>query len=527
MKKTVKLLLSLIFSLFSLAYASDLSLTFIDRYESGLFNTDGGVMEIVSYSPYSEKAYAVNGQSGLLAIIGYDDGILYGDDFDVKAVIEKSDPSFCYGDMTSVSVSSDGKLLAVALQAENYDYNGRIALFDISEDGSLTLSSIFESGVQPDMVLFAGSLILSANEGEPREGYGSVDPKGSVTIIDLSSLGVENLYFDGFDDKRDELVEKGIVIKKGSLPSSDFEPEYIAVSGNLAFVTLQEANAVAVIDLENKEIIDIRSLGFEDYSSSVIDIDKKDDTYNPKTYNGLYGIRMADGIASFSVDGKTYIAVANEGDSREWGDYINEVEVDFADGETSPSGRSYDVDGKVVFFDSSDYDGLKGGADYLFGGRGMTIYRVEDGELVFSSEDDAESITYSLLPEYYNCSNDNAVLDDRSGKKGPEPESIAVGEVDGRYYAFLALERTGGIMVYDVTDPYDTKFETYVNTRDFASIVPGSEEYEDGELDKWVTGGDVAPEGLCFISEEESPIGAPVLLVANEVSGTVAAYLVD
>ena len=80
------------------------------------------------------------------------------------------------------------------------------------------------------------------------------------------------------------------------------------------------------------------------------------------------------------------------------------------------------------------------------------------------------------LPDYYNCSNDNAVLDDRSGKKGPEPESVTLGTVDGRTYAFVALERTGGIMVYDVTDPASTAFINYINTRDFASTVQGSED---------------------------------------------------
>ena len=222
MRKFVALFLTVFFSLFSFAFASDLSLTFLDRYESGMFNTDGGVMEIVDYSPYSGKAYAVNGQSGLLAIIGYDENGLYGEDFDVKAVIEEADASFSYGDMTSVSVSSDGSLLAVALQAEGYDENGRIALFSIAKDGSITLRSIYEAGVQPDMVVFGGYLILSANEGEPREGYDAADPKGSITVVDLSSSSVENLYFDDFDGKRDELVEKGIVIKKGALPSVDF-----------------------------------------------------------------------------------------------------------------------------------------------------------------------------------------------------------------------------------------------------------------------------------------------------------------
>ena len=82
-------------------------------------------------------------------------------------------------------------------------------------------------------------------------------------------------------------------------------------------------------------------------------------------------------------------------------------------------------------------------------------------------------------------------------------------------------------MAYDVTDPAAVSCETYINTRDFASIVSGSEEYEDGELDKWVTGGDVAPEGLAFIPAEESPTGEALLLAACEVSGTVAVYQVQ
>src|SRR5699024_1968374 len=118
-----------------------------------------------------------------------------------------------------------------------------------------------------------------------------------------------------------------------------------------------------------------------------------------------------------------------------------------------------------------------------------------------------EALTWEYLPGYYNCSNDNNVLDDRSGKKGPESESITVGQVDGRTYAFIALERTGGVMVYDVTDPANAAYVNYINSREFKAIVPGSEEYEDGELDKWVTGGDVAPEGLAFIPAAQSPTG--------------------
>ncbi len=148
-------------------------------------------------------------------------------------------------------------------------------------------------------------------------------------------------------------------------------------------------------------------------------------------------------------------------------------------------------------------------------------------EEVFTSGNDLEEISFEAYPEYYNASNDNSSLDDRSGKKGVEAESVATGVVDGRTYAFVALERIGGVVVYDVTDVENVSFVTYVNTRDFETVVPGSEVYEDGELDKWVTGGDVAPEGLCFVSSQSSPNGKALLLVASEVSGTVAVFEIE
>ena len=199
---------------------------------------------------------------------------------------------------------------------------------------------------------------------------------------------------------------------------------------------------------------------------------------------------------------------------------------------TSPTGaitgENSGLEGKVVFFKVEDFDGLDSGKDYLFGGRTFTIYEAGENGVteVFTSGNDFETLTARYLTDYYNCSNDNTVVDDRSGKKGPEAESVTVGTVDGRTYAFVALERTGGVMVYDVTEPASAQDVNYINTRDFASIVEGSEEYEDGELDKWVTGGDVAPEGLLFLSDAVSPTGEALLLAACEVSGTVAVYQV-
>lgn len=517
-------------------------------YSSGEFNVDGGVMEIIACNRTNQHAYSVNGQSGVLTIIdlgvlhGNGSGIvLEGENIDIRSLVEKEDPSFSYGDMTSVAVSPDGSMLALALQAEVYNENGRIAIFSCGEDGSILFEGLLTSGVQPDMVVFAdNSTVLTADEGEPREGYGEGidDPAGTVTIADVDAMTSVQVGFEDYDRSamRNRLTRAGVIVMKDRLPSADFEPEYIAVSGQRAYVTLQEANAIAVLDIPSQRFVGVFSAGFEDYSKTAIDIDKKDDAYRPATYDSLLGIRMPDGIAAFEVNGKTYLVTANEGDAREWGDedngtfYISEDERDFSDGDTSPTGaitaENSGLDGKVVFFATSDFDGLNSRKDYIFGGRSFTVYEVVGDRIVevSTSGDDFEAITAELYPEFYNASNDNAVLDDRSGKKGPEAESVTTGVVDGTPFAFIALERTGGVMMYDVTDPEKPVFEDYLNTRDFRSVVAGSEEYDDGELDKWVTGGDVAPEGLAFVSASDSVTGNAMLLVANEVSGTVAVY---
>ena len=367
-----------------------LNLTQIARYSAGQYNVDGGVMEIVAYNQATEWAYAINGQSGKLAAIplaGLTAGAhveeLTGTEIDVKALVEAEDGTFQYGDMTSVAISPDSTTLAAALQAQGSNDAGRVALFTCEEDGSLTLEALVETGAQPDMVTFAGDgVVLTADEGEPREGYGEdiADPKGSVTVVDVESQESTVVDFTAFDSQRDQLAEAGIVLKKGSTPSVDLEPEYIAVSGGKAYVTLQENNAIAVLDIESQTFDGVYSAGFEDHSTTAIDLDKKDDAYDPQTYESLLGIRMPDGIAAFTVEGTTYLVTANEGDAREWGDedqgtfYLSEDERDFGEeGVTSPTGgitgEGSGLEGKVVFFKTEDFDGLDPEKDYVFGGR--------------------------------------------------------------------------------------------------------------------------------------------------------------
>lgn len=419
---------------------TSLQMELAGRYNSGAMHADGGSLEIVQYNARNGFAYAVSGVKGVLIAIDLNENMsgstvadltATGKEYDLKDIVKAED--FTYGDMTSVAVSPDGKTLAVAIQAKEYDKNGVVAVFACKANGELELGKMVHVGVQPDMVTFTpdGSKILTANEGEPRMGYsaaGAVDPEGSVSIIDAENFEVKTVGFDDFDsdDARQALVDKGIVLKKDTNPSVDLEPEYIACTDDTAYVSCQEANAVAVLDLTEKEFTGIYSVGFEDYSKIAVDINKKDKQYDPKTYTSLRGIRMPDGISLYEIGGETYLLTANEGDSREWDAYLNEDERNFKkENVTSPSGAitadNSGLSGKVVFFDSTDYDGLDSSKDYLFGGRSFTVLKVTKNGLeeIFDSGSKFESTTYEKISANFNCSNDDKTVDDRSGKKGP------------------------------------------------------------------------------------------------------------
>ncbi len=371
-------------------------------------------------------------------------------------------------------------------------------------------------GIQPDMVTFTedGTKALTADEGEPRQGYtavGAVDPMGSVTVIDTQSKSVTSVDFKAFDAKRSELVDAGIVLKKDTAPSVDLEPEYIAVSGGKAYISLQEANAVAILNIETLQFEHIFSLGFEDHSKVAIDLNKSDGKYVPKTYDHIKGIRMPDGISTVTIDGETYLLTANEGDSRAWPVGV-ETDVNEIKEKTSPV-NGIKTGGKVTWFDVSQYDGLEAGTDYIFGGRSFTVFKVTENGLeeMFDSGSDFERITAEVLSEYFNCSNDTIEVEDRSGKKGPEPENVTIGTVDGHIYAFVGIERIGGVMIYDITDPSNPVFKNYFNSRDYSADIRD----------------DVSPEGLTFVAADQNNSGAPLLIISNEVSGTVSVMALD
>lgn len=488
------------------------------RYDSKTPNADGGSEEIVAYDAQNQTSYTVNGVLGVLSVVRFADknietpkeGLIEqtGTGLSVKDLVKDLDKDFAYGDMTSVAVSPDGTKVAVALQDADYSKPGRIALFDAKADGTLETPVLYETGVQPDCIKFSpdGKHVLTADEGEPRNGYGtdSVDPKGSVTVLDVAAKKAKVVGFDAWDAKRDDLVKGSVILKKDAKPSTDLEPEYVAIVGDTAYVTLQENNAIATLPLAKDGFTAIQSAGFEDYSKTPIDIDDSDKTMAQTTYDNLLGARMPDGIAGATIGGKTYLFTANEGDAREWGDYSTEKKTDLTSADKKVTAK------KVRTVDTETQDGLDPKKTYLFGGRSFTAYEATDSGLteVYDSQSEFEAKTFGFLPAFYNVSNDDLKLESRTAKKGVEAESVTTGTIGDKTYAFIGLERIGGIMVYDVTDPSKAVYVNYVNSRDFSKEIAG----------------DDSPEGLQFVPEADSPFRKPLILGAFEVSGTMGTF---
>ncbi|MEK3988822.1 choice-of-anchor I family protein [Robertmurraya sp. FSL R5-0851] len=492
-------------------------LSYIGNYQTGMSNKDGGIAEIVKYNKDNQKMYLVNGAAQSVDIVSIanmtsNNKTEFKIDTRLDIAAMGQAHGFTSGDITSIDINTSEKIIAIAVQGVTYQDNGSIVI--LNYDGKYIKH--FEAGVQPDMVTFSHDFkyLLSANEGEPREGYsaaGVMDPKGSITIIDIkkgvNKATAQTIGFDKFDSQeaRATLVENGVLLKPDAAPSVDLEPEYISVSDNsrYAYVSLQEANSVATIDLKTQEIISVKGLGFKDHNVEENALDAlKDGQVNLTTQN-LYGTYMPDGIDSQKIGGKRYLFTANEGDGREWGEYEDTGSYTFP-------GTSFKIDTIL----NTERDGLEADKTYIYGSRSFSIWDADTMEQVYDSGSDFERITGELYPEAFNSSNNKTELDSRSGKKGPEPEDIKVMKVNGKTFAFIGLERTGGIMMYDVTNVQKVKFHDYVNLRDFSGTDVSSS-------------GDLAPEGLCLVEAKNSPTGKPLMLVANEVSGNVRVFEIN
>ncbi|MFV8569905.1 choice-of-anchor I family protein [Marinobacter sp. SBS5] len=496
---------------------------------------DESAAEIIAHEPSHQRLFVVNAQAATVDVLDISNPA-------APALIDTIDASREGASANSVAVY--GGLLAVAIEAEVKQAKGKVVFYnasDLSKVGEVTV------GALPDMVTFTrdGQKVLVANEGEPSDDY-TTDPEGSVSVIDLAN-GVANATvktadFRAYNGREQELRESGIrIFGPGASAAQDFEPEYIAVSqdNTRAWVTLQENNAVAVLDIENARIVDVLPLGFKDHRlfGNEMDASNKDGGINLQNWP-VKGMYQPDAIASYGYNGMTYYITANEGDSRDYDGFseefrVKDLQLSEAFGNEAqrkelqdkanlgrlkvtstmgvingcdPASKATDVEQDCVF-----------GELYSYGARSFSIWN-EQGQRVFDSGNDFERITANLIPEGFNATNDDNGADDRSDDKGPEPEAVAVGEIQGQNYAFIGLERVGGIMVYNVSNPQSPQFVQYLNNRDFSV---STAEVEAGKA------GDLGPEGMAFIRAEDSPTSQPILAVGNEVSGTTTLYRVD
>ena len=513
---------------------------------------DGGGLahaEIVAYDATSERIFISNDEEVAVDIVSIADPTnpTLVTSFDVSAYGDGVNGVAVHRGIVAAAVERDPAFDAATGVAT--PTNGRVVLFNRNGVYMNTL----EVGVLPDMVAFSpdGSKIVVAGEAEPicAEDVGggqdsdvslAVDPPGTVAIIDMSGgayeATVELLDFSGFDTAT--LQAAGVrIFWPGSSAAEDLEPEYVTVAadGRTAYVTLQEANAVAVVDLTTPAITAVVPLGLKSWADQQVDPSDRDAGHSLGSWN-VSGMYMPDAIASFTVGGATYLATANEGDSRDYDCYSEEerlADLDYTGtslGEDLVAQAQDDallgrVKTTTAMPTTDPISGL-----IAYGGRSFSIWN-SSGSLVWDSGSEFVEIVARDFPDYVNTNADDEAAtaramvesmadgaDARSDDKGTEPEAVAVGRIGDRQYAFIGLERQGGIMVYDVTDPSAPAFEDYVNLA-LSELASGGDFTGPGTTD-------VSPEGVVFVSASSSPNGEPLVIVANELSGTTTVYAV-
>jgi 2',3'-cyclic-nucleotide 2'-phosphodiesterase / 3'-nucleotidase / 5'-nucleotidase len=343
-------------------------------------------------------------------------------------------------------------------------------------------------------------------------------------------------------------------------------------------VTLQENNAIAVVQLNQCRVARIMPIGAKHHGLPENSLDTSDREIDSgkgriaiRSWQNLHALYQPDSIASYEADdGETYLVIANEGDVRDTAISgrastdavrVGSLSLDSTAFPPVPAAVSPDPDPKSsknlgrlnvirslgceVPLDANAFCPGEYNRLYAYGGRSFSIV-TNDGTLVYDSANDFESIIASkvgsgeLAKQAFNSTSgnnsagavpgeSNNTFDSRSDDKGPEPEGVVVGRVGDRTYAFVGLERIGGLMVYDVTDPRDAFYVTYVNgsdIRDFGqpvcTTVSSSGSCTSGIPN--AAAGDLGPEGLAFVPASDSPNGKALVIVGNEISGSTRVY---
>ena len=499
---------------------NELNLTLLTSFSNGTAGTNSA--EIVAFDKDVDRLYIANSVGQKLDIVNFSNP--------AAPVLINSIGLAPYGNIKSV-IAHDS-VVAVAIESVPAQTNGKVVFFDYNGN---FLSQV-TVGAMPDMLTFNKTYtkIITADEGEPDATYTN-DPEGSVSIIDLTpgyanltNANVTMLGFTAYNGQAAALVAQGIrVFSTSASVAQDFEPEYVAISddNSKAYVTLQENNAMVTIDLTTNTIISLTALGYSNYDAASNNALDASDQSGAVLITGnlpIKGAYMPDAIDFYTSAGTGYLVMANEGDSREFGSVIDANRIsssafnNLLDATAFPdqsilrnnkflgrlSGLKYsgDTDG------DGDYDEL-----HVMGGRSFTIRNATTGAVVFDSKSLIEQITanHPQFGTIFNASNSTGVpsLKNRSDDKGPEPEGMKVAQINGKMYAFIGLERIGGAMMFNITNPINPIYVGYANNR--STIASGP---------------DLGTEGIIYISAAESPNGNALLILANEVSSTLTVY---
>jgi DNA-binding beta-propeller fold protein YncE len=507
------------------SYSSEITMEKIGHYQGAPLG-NGGPIDIVDY--YKDTLFVANGtntenQKPSLDIVNINGLKNKEKNFKLTKRIEvqkflKSNE--IVSDITCIKVSPNGNFLALSVALTPTTEKGYIFLTDLKGE----YIAHYEVGSLPDNLAITpdGYKIIVANEGEPGKGL-KVDPEGSISIIDLSQGLTQGKVLEV---KIDETLIKG-ELKKGldeyilASPhkpsySQALEPEYVSIdkNGKFAYITFQEDSAIGKLDIDAGKFIWIESMGTKDHSKVENSFAIGKNSSELVTAN-VFGMYQPDGIKVINQNGNTYLITANEGDARDYGKELL-VEDNYTIGKLLDSGKKINVpvteemkNLKVSSFrgknDKGEYDKL-----YSFGARSFSILKVEkDGiKLVFDSGNQLEEITKKHLPEYFNSSNTNIKPYSRNGSKGPEPEDVEIGTIEGKTYAFIGLERIGGIVTFDISDITNPVYAGFFSGRDYSEDIKG----------------DVGIEGLKFVDADKSPIKKPLLITSNEISNSIGIY---
>lgn len=371
------------------------------------------------------------------------------------------------------------------------------------------------------MVLERDSSVPGQNEGKKYVFEISLTGATNVLSTDLAT-GNGGMYLEQLS--ADELLAAGVqAVRKtkvvnlpsiGYLPSD--KPEGLAMLPNGAIAVLNDND----FGLAGAGVSDNSILGIIEFcDDNGIDASNRSDEIDIRNWPVL-GMYQPDAIASFTINGKVYVATANEGDARDYDGFSEEDRVGdlMLDPTAYPNAAEIQVDEQLgrlnITTADGDYDG-DGDYDQIFnyGARSFSIWD-EYGNLVYDSGNEFARLIAEIDPDNFNSNNDeNDSRKSRSDDKGVEPEAIEIVQQGDTTFALIGLERQGGIMIYNISDPKAPYFVNYFNNRDFSVEDATSPEV-----------GDLGVETILYISAEDSPTGEPLVVTPNEVSGTITVW---